>query len=311
MTSRLTFNYRPLKTGPKGELTQGEFDYYMNVSSYPAIIDALLLDPLQEKLKNSERKELKFEDIAITKTDVCGPVTRWAGVYSKLENFLSIRADDSRAKDMKELQKFDGIGYCIAVNDLLIAIDKFVDDATSTSDYVKLNWPRMKKEEEYPREISIPTGKILIDKLDILRPALLARKFCTGIKNDVLKPYEEANKIWFSQQSEYSAEKPPKADDSPVNIVRELGKGSYIIVGMERVQESDYKAVFDVMIPDLKIIALGSQDSEFWHDYRRTDSKGAAFVNIKRVQDKLTALYNEKMKDAKGRYIIVPKVSSD
>jgi hypothetical protein len=311
MTSRLTFNYRPLKTGENGELTQGEFDYYMNVSAYPAIIDALLLTPLQEKLKKSEREELKFEDIKITKTDASSSATRWESVYSKLENFLSIRADDSRAKDMKELQKFDGIGYCIAVNDLLVAIDKFVDDATSDSKYVKLNWPRMKKDEEYPREISIPTGKILIGELDILRPALLARKFCTGINNEVLKPYEEANKIWFAQQSGYSAEHPPKADDSPVNIPRELGKGSYIIVGMERVQESDYKAVFSVLIPDLKIIALGSQDSEFWRDYRRTDSKGAAFVNIKRVQDKLVALYDEKMKDPKGRYIIVPKVSSD
>jgi len=307
MTGELAFAYRPLRAEPKGEFSAAEFDYYMRVSKYPKIINALFLEPLHEKLMDSARDEFVFEGIKVTRSAINKSATRWETAYDTLKKYLDVRADDSRAKDLAGLQKFDGIGYCISVNDVLSAIDKFVEDATSKSSYMQLNWPRMKKGEKYPREIFVPTGKISIAKLDILKPALLARKFCTGIENEVIGAYYEANKLWFKEQTGYDKENPPAKDDSPLSLPRQLGKGSYIAVKMERFQEPDYEAILSALRSDLLAISSGSEQGEFWREYRRKDAKGTLYVNIKRLKDKLDSLYEEKMTPAYGRYEIVPK----
>lgn len=307
MTDELGLAYRPFEAGPKGEFGASELDYYMKVSRYPNIISALFLEPLQEKMKSSEREEFVHGNIKVTKSFMVKKATRWETAYNSLKMFLDIRADDSRAKDIAGLRKFDGVGYCISVSNVMAAIGNFVDDATTKSEYTQLNWPRMKKGENYPREIFVPTRKISIGKLDILKPALLARKFCSGIENEVFNAYENANKLWHKAQTSYSSENPPSETDSPIVLPRQLGKGSYIIVTLSRVKESDYGAIFGGLRSDLTAINAGLIDSEFWRDYRRKDDEGTMYVNIKRLKDKLGALYEEKMKPPYGRYEIVPK----
>jgi len=304
MPQILEFGYRPLR-----ELTPAELDYYMRVSSYPDIIDTVFLSPLVEKMEKSARDEFVFDDIKVTKSTTAGkPTTRWETVYRCLKGFLDIRADDSRAKDVEGLRKFEGIGYCIAVDDVIAEFNKYAKDATSVPESkTRIVWPKVKKGETYPREVSVPYERVNLGNLEVLKPALAAIRFWTGIKADVIKPYEDSNKQWLKEQTGCGADNLPSSEESPVVAARQLGKGSYVVISLTRVQDPDYGTIMSTLSVDLTAMRVSLDSGGFWRDYRRTDDKGVAYVNIKRLKDRLDTLFEGTKKEPHARYVINPK----
>jgi hypothetical protein len=173
--------YKPFKFSEDGEFdTENYWKYFWGKNSYLPQVK-FVIDIYAEKMKNSSRDEWKFGDIKITKRMQRKVSVKWKEVYEKLKTFLEIRADDSRAKEMEGLKFFKGIGYCIAIDNVLAEIGKRKEEYTTESEDQRIVWPSQ-KDEIY--SISIPEQVIERPAIteENIRIVLACRSFKSGIE---------------------------------------------------------------------------------------------------------------------------------
>lgn len=298
----LEFSYKPLKL--EKELGRHEYVEYNERGLDKDLIKFWTINPLEDKLKDTNRDEFKFGDMKVTRTvDPRKSSFSAEGVYNSLIEFLKTRADDSREFDMTGLKFLEGVGYCILINDLKNTINKLTKENTSYKKSVSLAWPRAKKGEELPTKIVIPQvnySKITTENLEIVQNA---KKFCSGIDKNVINPFKEFIINWFEEQTRYSKHKLPSQEESPVKLLRDIEGGRYVGISLVRNEKPQYKEIIDNLTHELSDL----ENSVALEGYKTTKDNKGVYVNIKNVLDRLqeTGLKKDEIK-TEGSYIIVP-----
>ncbi len=293
----ILFKYKPFEFSENGDFDEKNFETYLRAESDIKIMDALVIEPFNEKLKASDRDEWIFDDLRLKKLRKKQEYTKWKDVYNKLELFLEIRANDSRAKQLvgEGLKYFDGVGYCIAVTDVLNEFDKIKKQFTSISEWDQIEWPKPRKDEAPLRSLLIPNRSYRQITEENARIVLACHRFKSCLKKEVLDRYELANKIWLDRQTGWSDKNIPPADVSPVERTRLIGE-KYIFVQLIREESPQYKDILTAFIDGLK------KNNE---EYRFREENGILYVNIKNLRERLHALYDKSTKIG-SRYVIVP-----
>lgn len=300
----ITLSYKPIEVGET--LTEEMFLLYLQQPSLARIAESIAIAPFEDSIKISRKDEFEFDGLVIKKSPRSRTDTRWKEVYNKLQTFVEIRADDSRAKTLesKTLKQFNGIGYCIAVDEVLNEIEKRIDEYTSKSSWLQIDWPRKKGEEEYPRIIEIPPRDYSVINEENARIVLLAKRFCSGIEKEVVKAYKTFNKMWFERETGYNdKDKIPKKEESPVKKIRKIGENKYILMNLVREDVPHYKGVIEILKADLE--SIKNKEQKLWEQYRTLNEGETAFVNIKKLNERINELYRESIK-TEARYEIVP-----
>ncbi len=300
----IVLSYKPIEVVEM--LTEEMFSLYLQQPSLAKIAEAVAIEPFEEAVKKSRKDEFEFGDFVIKKTPRSRSDSRWKEIYNKLQTFIEIRADDSRAKTMesKTLRQFNGIGYCISVDEVLNEIEKRIDEYTSKSSWMQVDWPRKKKDEEYPKTIQIPQRDYSLLNEENARIVLRAKRFCSGIEKEVVEAYKKSNKIWFEKETGYNDDdKIPKKEESPVKKLRRIGDNRYILINLVREDVPDYKGIIATLKDELA--SIKNKELRLWESYRTAVDGEMIFVNIKKLAERVNELYN-KSTGTEARYEIVP-----
>lgn len=306
MVREIKLSYKPLEIDNL-QITESDFDNY--IFSSAVVIDVpkkAIIEPLEEALKNVDENEFIFSERKVTKSTGGNPSTSWKPVYGSILEFLRIRADDSRAFNMDGVKQFEGVGYCILIPDFREFIDKRIEENTSASDSITLNWPRAKKNEEYPTRLIIPRkdySKITPENLEL---CLEAKRFCSGLKERVIDTFKDTNQVWFEKNTGYNKQNPPKRENSPLREIREIADGKFIFINLVREEKPEYKEIVSTLTTELGDLSNGVA----LEGYKTKQTKEGVYVNIKNVYERLQEdrLKKDKLKliEIKGRYEIVP-----
>lgn len=295
--------YKPFDSAKveNGVVDIGMYEQYLQQSFWPSQLELLVIEPLNEAIKKSRKEEHTFKNFTVTVSPGGRPSTSWSEIYEKFKTFLEIRSDDSRAADIPGLEYKEGIGYCISIENVSKEIEERIEEFTTESSYLQVNWPRKKKNEQPLRDILVPN----IDYSKISEEAALAdfhaRRFKSSLEEEIIEEYTRANEIWMKQQTGYDREKIPTKEKSPVKRVRHVGDLRYIVINLVREDKPDYKTIIQTILSDLKAIEQGAR-GELWESYRPTDD---SFVNIKKLAERLDNLHNKNIKPD-VRYEISP-----
>ena len=298
----LEFSYKPLIL--EKEISKQQYIEYNERGLERDLIKFWAINPLEDKLKDSDKEAFKFGDQQVTRTlDPRKASFSAEGVYTSLIEFLKTRAGDSREFDMTGLKFLEGVGYCMLIDDLKNTIDKLAKENTSYKESVSLKWPKSKKGEELPTRIAIPQvnySKITPENLQI---AQNAKKFCSGIDKYVIDPFKEVNIAWFEKQTGYSKDKLPLREESPIKLLRDIEGGRYIGISLKRNEKPQYKEIIDNLTHELGDLENGVALA----GYKTTRDNKGVYVNIKNVLGRLqeTGLKKDEIK-TEGSYVIVP-----
>ncbi len=277
------------------------YEQYLKQSFWPSQLELIVLEPLNEAIRESGKKEHHFKNFTVNVSLGGRTPTSWSNVYEKFKTFLEIRSDDSRAADILGLDYREGIGYCISTENLLKEIEDRIEEFTSRSSYLQVNWPRKKKNELPLRDILLPDIDYSKISEEVALAAFNARRFKSSLEKEIVEEYIRTNEIWMKQQTGYDREKIPPKGKSPVKRVRHVGDLRYIVINLVREDKPDYKTVIQTILADLSAIKQGAR-GELWESYRPTED---GFVNIKKLIDRLDNLYNKNI-NPDVRYEISP-----
>ena len=296
----IELSYTPLNP----ELTERDFDLYLLQPGRIKVAEGVAISPLEKAMKSDSREVFEFPDFSVTRKDMKKTLVQWEKIYSHLLKFLEIRADDSRAAKMPGLQKFEGVGYCIAIPTLLDEIKKQQEKATSESGYPQLFWPKKKKDEEPVREILIPDRNYSVITPENALVVLNAKKFCTSLETEVVRTFSQANQLWFEKETGYSKDNIPKKEDSPLKRARKFARGKYAFVALVREEVPQYKEILGMLTAELEDLKNGVA----LEGYRTKQEKGNVYVNIKNVFERLSfnRIKKDGFVDVQARYEIVP-----
>jgi len=282
------YQYTPLSIDANGMIDKGMYEQYLVQSFWPSQLELIVIEPLNDAIKNSGRLEHDFNDFKVKVSNKNSSSTNWSEVYEKVKTFLEVRSDDSKAAKMPELKYEEGIGYCISIESILKEIVDNINTFTSKSSYPQVNWPRKKRNEPPVRDIIIPD----IDYSEISKEAALtalrAKRFCSSLEEEVMEAYKTANEIWMKRETGYDREKIPQKNESPLRRVRHVGDLRYITINLVREDKHDYRTLINTIAAELGAIKESGRD-EFWELYRPTRD---GFVNIRKLLERLNNLYN-------------------
>ncbi|MBU0907147.1 MAG: hypothetical protein KKD18_05680 [Nanoarchaeota archaeon] len=252
----------------------------MEAEASAAFLKNAVVSPFEEALKKSDREKFDTGEFVIEINEGGSGSTSWAGVYDELTTFLDVRADDSRAASFDGVKYFDGVGYCIRVEDLQKHVDKLVKDKTSEPSGARsLRWPAKDRGKELPTEITLPDGSFYRATRENGKAVLQAKRFISGVDAGVSKPYKAELVRWFNAVTGY--EPPGKIPDRDLGHderVVEFGRGSYGEVQLIRQETPDYKAA----IAQVREALQDMKDMVAVKQFRSTnDADGTPYVNIK------------------------------
>lgn len=298
-----TFSYSPVKGR---DITKKDYISYIEGSEDTEVIELGFINPFEEALKKSRRDSFNFSDFQLIKSTQKRTSTSWQGIYSSLIEFLGLRAEDSRVFNMDGVKQFDGIGYCILIPDLKTFIEKKTKENTSKSDGVILNWPKMGKDEAYPREIRLPYAgvdyRIIND--DNAKNVLMAKRFCSGLEKEVIKSFKEVNQEWFEEQTGFSKDKLPTRDQSPVSIIRDIEDYRCIAISLIRKETPQYKEIISTLSTELQDLENGIAIK----GYKVAQTKEGVYINIKNIDERLSEdrLIQDELIKIEGSFKIAP-----
>lgn len=297
----IELKYDPL-ISQKGNLTEVEFTRYCEQMGLPELVSKLVVSPLEERLKKSTSEQIKRGDITISRTEHSGKSTAWKGVVESLESFLEIRADDARARKLKDVCYVRGVGYCIDAEAWNEQVAKYVEENTTPTRTIKLGWPTFKKKDDAVRNLGIPDINYRMVTEETLKVAIEAKKFITSFKREVENPFKEANQLWHQQETGYdNKDNLPNASDSPVSRARRVGNGKYVFIQLVRVVEPAYKEVVERVEQESRKIELG----ESIEGYRITVCRDRPALNIKTLKTHIDTIQKDSEK-VSARYEITP-----
>lgn len=303
----IELSYKPL-TLKDGKISERDYNLYLTQPSCIAILEKMVIDPLEESMKKREKKEFDFVKFKVIRTWQNKKSVSWENVHTNLAKLLEIRADDSRNVKIPCLQKLEGIGYCISIQELLGFIRKQITDNTSTSEYPQLYWPKRKK-KEYIREIILPDRNYLIINQENAYLALQAKKFCSSLEKEINESYKLNNQTWFEKETGFSKNNIPKKEESPLERRRKIAEGKYVYIALIRKETPKYEAIINSLLSDLNNIRAGQS----LKGYKQKKLKNEYFVNISNILEK-TSLDNvladpnlkKELVKVEGKYVIAP-----
>ncbi len=306
----IELSYKPLSL-PEGEITEKDYDLYLSQPGLAKIVGNMVISPLEDSMKKEvedskkekNKKVFSFPDFSVTGKIQTKSNLSPKPFYEEILRFLRIRADDSRVAEIPDIEKFEGIGYCISIDSLLKGIEKTRGDFTSHSKFPQLYWPKKKPNEDFIRELIIPEKNYseIID--ENARIVLRAKRFCSGLEAEVVKAFENSNKLWLKKETGFDEENIPELEKSPVQRMRKIAKGKYVFVSLVREDRLQYKDIIDLVASELKQINEGISST----NYRYTKSNGKFFVNISNVLNRIDALSSDKnFTKLNVRYEIAP-----
>jgi len=299
----IKLSYTPLRL-VSGNISENDFDLYINQPKWGSVAKKITIEPFEESMKKEDREEFKLGDLTIRQKRQKKDTTSWQGVYDSLQEFLSVRALDSRAFEMEGLQFFDGLGYCILTKDLKDFVNGNIKENTTHSEFFQLYWPRMKKNENFPNEITLPD--VDYNKITPLNAStvLKAKRFCKGLENEVTNAFKSANQEWFENQTGYNKEKLPVKDDSPIRKTRMIAGNKPVFIQLVREEVPQYREIVDMLITELTDLESGVA----LEGYKVRRESGKTYINIKTLQDRFLTnrLEKDNLINVKGRYEIVP-----
>lgn len=294
----IELSYVPCRT-----LDEKAYDLYLSQPSAAGIAKKVVIAPFEDALKNSRRTSFDFGSFELKKSEPRNPSVSWKAVYESVIEFLSIRADDSRAAQFEELRKFEGVGYCILIDSLIDFIEKRVKENESPGSS-SLVWPK-KQEGLYVRELVIPDRDYSEITGENAAIALGAKRFCSCLEEEVSGAFKDAVKTWFERETGRSMEKLPEKEESPLRRTYKITKGKYLFVALVREDATKYgKIIAEKLIPELELLLAGGTVE----GYKTKKEDDEVFVNIKTVNDRLSEerLRKDKLVKPEGRYEIVP-----
>ncbi len=301
MLTEKTFHYTPLPSFSEERSIRAE-DYtnYIEQSPIPNLLDALIIDPFQEKLKAEGEKTHTFDQLSIKVFSKPNKSTRWKEVLSAFTTYLTIRADDSRAKDMEGVGYYEGVGYCIRANDLHAQLNNLIKEYTTEGSSLQCAWPSQKKDAEHLRILHVPLRTINqyshLTK-ENAKIVLNTRHFKKSLEEEVITAFKDLNKAWHQYETKYNdSDNIPKEAESPVTRLYEAGS-HLIITKLVTVPTPDYKEI----IHQTAIALLHPEQSTL----RYTLDKQNPFINIKSLNDFLKKEIKNNTK-IKARYDIFP-----
>ena len=289
---------------PITEITEESYDAYLSQSALPKIPKKFAIEPLEEAMKQDERDTFEFREIRIRKSSQKRKSISWEKVYSSLLEFLKIRADDSRARNVKDSRFFEGLGFCISVESLMNFISEKIKTNTLESEFIRLGWPSKRRGEEYPHEIMLPERDYSFINYENVRTVLKAKRFCSGLEAEVVKAFKRINQEWYERETGVSKDNLPSKEQSPVKRTRKVGKGKYIFIALVREEVPQYKDAIESLQAELTDLA----NEVSLEGYRVKKHQGKVFVNIKNVLERLNleGLRKRNLIKVEGRYEIVP-----
>jgi len=297
----IILSYKPIAIKSE-KINKEEFLSYLKALSDYTTLTAVVIDPLENAMKESKKEEFTSDNIKVKKQKRIKKSIKWKNVVFSLKEFLKIRAEDSRTKKIKELKYFDGLGYCIEKEELLAKIENEKEKNTSEEEVTRLIWP-MKNKEDYPKNIVIPSldySKINKEKISI---GLKAKSFRKGLEKKVIKAYKTRNKLWLKEQTGFSYLTKKQDDLESIalpekSIFRSYVVDETIIIGVYLIlkKEPDYKKAIHLLEEELK-------KSEKLKWYKTKTDKGNVFINIRNIEKRLEEFLKPK---EYGKYIISP-----
>ena len=304
MKTELKLSYKPFETDDNLTIKQLDYNNYISAPGMISVLENMVITPLDESLKLNDKDELTFGDLKLGKSTITrSPSTSWKPVYEKLVTFVEIRADDVRAKQIEGLKYFEGVGYCIKIDDVLNEIDARIAEFTSKPEpYIQINWPRVKKGESPVRTILIPNRDYKKITEENVKISLQARKFVKSLNEEVVSLFKEANRSWIQRETGYIDETQiPAREESPINRLREVGENSYLFLQLTREEKPQYKKIVSSTQEEL----LLSQKNKKSENLRIKVEDQRIFVNLKSLQDRIKNIYKEDI-DAGKRFTLVP-----
>ena len=303
MAKEINLLYKPLEI-ENLQITEPDFDNYVFSSALTIDIPKkVIIEPLEEALKDSDEKEFIFSGGKVTKS-VGGESTSWKPVYDSVLQFLRIRADDSRAFNMDGVKQFEGVGYCILIPDLKGFIEERIKENTSSSDSITLNWPKVKKNEEYPTRLTLPRKDYSETSTENIELCLKAKRFCSGLKEGVIGIFKDTNQAWFETRTGYNKNNLPERENSPLREIREIAEGKFVFINLVREEKPQYKEIVSFLTTKLNDLSNGV----VLEGYKTKQAKEGVYVNIKNVHERLQEdrLKKDDLIKIAGRYEIVP-----
>ncbi|MBI5803781.1 hypothetical protein HY450_00890 [Candidatus Pacearchaeota archaeon] len=307
--SPLTFpELKPHEDATKNRVSKSMLIARMEAEANADFLKKAVIEPFEDALQNSGRDEFDTEEFIIEiKKGRTNPSTSWAKVHGRLSEFLSVRADDSRAATYEGVKYFEGVGYCLKVECLQSHIEKLIDgETTKPSASVSLKWPAKKKNEDYPSEITISNKGFYRVTRENGRAVLQAKRIVSGVTEKVVKPYKAELQRWFETNTGYyPPEKIPDEELGHDERVVEFARGSYGSVQLVREANPMYKEA----IATVRTALQDMQDYLTVQQFRSTnDTDGTPYVNIKSVGDFLTieGMKANKLIKVESRYNITP-----
>jgi len=304
--NEMKFKYTPLsfkgEEGAENRVRRKDFTNKIELEGSLSFIKSKVITPFEKAFKGSKLETLTNGDLRITKNIKKGgkASTSWKTIYTKLVDFLEVRADDSRAASQKDVEKFSGIGYCIAVQALQDQVDKLTNDATSISSAsTSIKWPGKKKSEEYPTPLLVPDRNYSKMTPENLTTVLQAKRFSSGATQAVLSTFTGELKRWFEANTGYHP--PDEIPDKETGFVErtlELAEGSYIQIQLIRENDPDYKEIIGMTNAYLLDLSNGISIDKF----KSTKKGKKPYINIKSLYDYLDLENLEKRRPSKARF---------
>ena len=306
--------YKPLKIDDQGNIGERDYELYLTQPSLAKVAKELVISPLEEAMKNDGRDVFKFSTFKVSVSQQNKTNVSWEVIHSRLSNFLDIRSQDARdEKESDDFRKFEGVGYCIAVDSLEDEIRKLVRYSTSSSRYQQLYWPK-RKEDEFVRELIIPDSNFSEIKEENARLCLAAKRFVSSLKEEICEAYDSAMSGWMTRETGCDKDNIPPKELSPVKRLRKISRGKYIFISHVREEVPKYQEIINGLINDLADIRSG----EAVEGYKYTSLKGRYFVNIGNVINKVSIDKIHEDRELFGRLYLVklrceitPKLSVD
>lgn len=304
----IELSYLPFKTDEQGNIDEKNYTRYLTQPSLIKIVEEMVISPFEESLKRRNKTEFEFSDFTVKRSIQKRKNTSWKKVYTSLLSFLTIRAQDSRAYETEEFRHFDGIGYCISIDELEKETRNRIEQQTSISEFPILYWPRRKKGERI-RDIIIPDTDFRKINTENARICLSAKRFCKSLEEEVITAYKNANSSWMEKETGYSKEKIPPRELSPIRRTRKIARGKYIFILHAREETPLYRDIITSLLSDLAHIKNG----ETLRAYKQTRFRRKRFVNITSILNRISIenIYEnpelfEKFIRLESRYEITP-----
>lgn len=285
-----------------GEVSEDQFTRYCEENGLGELVTRLVIDPIEERLKAHEEKEIKVGEITLSRTEKSGTSTQWKPALEGLAGFIDLRADDAQAKTIEGLEYREGVGYCIAVDEWGRQIEKQIKANTTATESVSIGWPSFGKKENPARRIEIPYNGLRTLSEQTIKTVIAARNFRASLKRELIDPFKEANERWHARETGYDNKgKIPPKDESPIPRARKIADGKYVLIQLVQVESVDYKEIIETLQEEQEQLGGG----EAVGGYRTTNIKGRPFTNINMIQARMATL-RESAITIKARYEIIP-----